>query len=58
MSFKCLCGNEYTLVPDEETVGMPPSFTARQFHCKICGAYDWLEAYDLELEDWPENLTG
>lgn len=54
--FKCLCGAEYEVVPDEEVEGLPPSFIARQFHCPRCGGLDWLEPWELGLEDgWPED---
>lgn len=55
-AFKCLCGAEYRLIPDEETDGLPPSFTARQFYCVNCGGLDWLECYDLGYDEWPEDM--
>ncbi len=53
---KCTCGGTYYLVPDEDAATMPPSFTAKLFHCSNCDATDWQEAEFFNLEDWPEDL--
>lgn len=50
----CPCGNTYTPVADEETVGIPPSYTAKQFFCDACRRSDWIEPHDLGLFSWEE----
>lgn len=55
MQYKCPCGNPYTPLPDEEATDLPPTMTARLFHCPTCGGLDWCEAEDFGLEDWPES---
>lgn len=57
MQFKCLCGANYSPVPDEEAQGTPKSFVAKQFKCETCGALDWLEPYDLGADSWEDLLT-
>lgn len=52
--FKCLCGHEYTPVPDEEAETMPPSFRARLFRCDACKSLDWVDPTDLGIEDWED----
>ncbi len=54
MQYKCPCGNPYTPLPDEEATDLPPTMSARLFHCPVCGGLDWCEAEDFGLEDWPE----
>lgn len=59
VSIKCACGSsKYSLVADEDVIGHPPSWTARQFHCEECNGYDWLEADDLGLDSWPEETLA
>lgn len=51
---KCLCGSSYTLVPDDEITGVPPSYMARQYYCPACNLYEWLEPYDFGALSWDE----
>jgi hypothetical protein len=52
---KCLCGGEYTRVPDSDVEDLPPSFTARRFHCDACGGSDWVTPDDLGYDEWPDD---
>lgn len=52
----CPCGNPYTPVSDEDAVGVPPSYIARQFYCSVCKTADWVEPHDLGVFSWEEVL--
>lgn len=54
VEMKCLCGGKYMLVPDDEVTELPPSFTARYFHCKTCDGYDWLTPEEFGVDTWDE----
>lgn len=54
-ALKCRCGGTYTRIPDEEVDDLPPSSTAYKFYCAACDCAEWVEPWDLGLDEWPEN---
>ena len=51
---RCICGDVYKPLPDEEAESQPTSMLAKLFGCYSCDTQGWFEPMDFNIDDWSD----